>query len=498
MKAYRELEERHRRLSALGGAQSVLFWDRSTMMPSGGAGARAEQMATLSVLAHELRTGPAMADLLAEAEAGRDALDPWQVANLREMRRNFRHASAVPGTLVDRLSRAASAAEMRWRDAKAASDFASLAPLLTELVALVREQAAAKASAFGTSPYDALLDAYDPGRTSEEVDLLFGRLREALPPLLEAVLERQARAPAPVAPEGPFDEAVQHALGRRLMEILRFDFAHGRLDVSHHPFTGGVPDDVRITTRYKRDDFTSSVMAVIHETGHAQYERGLPGEWRGQPVGRAPGMTLHESQSLLFEMQAGRSDAFLRHAAPLFAGSLGAEGPAFEPGNLIRLYRRVARGLIRVDADEVTYPLHVLLRYDLERALVSGDLAVEELPSAWNDGMQRLLGVVPPDDARGVLQDIHWPSGSFGYFPTYTLGALAAAQLFGAARRAEPDLLPALGRGDFAPLLAWLRANVHGRGSLLGPSELIVEATGSPLGTDVFEAHLRERYLGAA
>jgi carboxypeptidase Taq len=498
MQAYRLLEERHRRMSALAGAQSVLSWDRSTMMPAGGADSRAEQMAALAVLLHEQKTDAALGALLDEADAERAALDPWQTANLREMQRAWRHARAVPAELVEALSRASSAAEMRWRDAREKSDFASLAPLLADLVALVREEAAAKSEAFGCTPYEALLDDYDPGRKVAEIDALFAHLESILPPLLEAVLEKQARAPAPIAPTGPFRDETQHVLGRRLMQILHFDFEHGRLDVSHHPFTGGVPDDVRITTRYRADDFTSSVMAVIHETGHAQYERGLPAAWRGQPVGRSLGMTLHESQSLLFEMQAGRSDAFLRFAAPLFGEILEGSGAAWQAENLIRLYRRVSRGLIRVEADEVTYPLHVLLRYRLERALVEKELEVADLPSVWNAEMTRLVGATPPDDARGVLQDIHWPSGAFGYFPTYTLGALAAAQLFDAARRAEPDLVPGLGRGDFAPLLAWLRAHVHGEGSLRSSAELIERATGAPLGTEVFEAHLRARYLDGA
>lgn len=496
MDAYRALEERHRRMSALAGAQGVLLWDRSTMMPAGGAAARAEQLATLSVLLHGLRTEPALGDLLERAEGGADDLDPWQRANLRGMRRAWRHASAVPATLVEKLSRASSAAEMRWRRARAESDFAGLAGPLRELVTLVREKAAAKGEEFGCDPYDALLDAFDPGRRAREIDLLFGRLEAVLPDLLEAVLERQAREPAALPPGGPFPDPAQHALGRRLMEVLGFDFAHGRLDVSHHPFTGGVPDDVRITTRYQQDDFTSSVMAVIHETGHAQYERGLPAAWRGQPVGDSLGMTIHESQSLLFEMQAGRSDAFLGFAAPIFAEAFGGGGDAWTARNLIRLQRQVKRGFIRVEADEVTYPLHVLLRYRLERDLVSGALAVEALPAAWNEGMKALLGVTPPDDARGVLQDIHWPGGAFGYFPTYTLGALAAAQLFDAARRSEPDLVPGLARGDFGPLLAWLRPNVHEMGSLLEPDDLLRRATGAPLGTEVFEAHLRARYLG--
>ena len=238
-------------------------------------------------------------------------------------------------------------------------------------------------------------------------------------------------------------------------------------------------------------------MGVLHETGHGLYEAGLPRDWRRQPVGNARGMALHESQSLLMEMQACRSDAFLEFAAPRMRAAFGKDGPAWTADNLHRLYTRVAPGYIRVDADEVTYPLHIMLRYRLERAMLAGDLKLADLPGAWNEGMRELLGIVPPDDALGCLQDIHWPDGGWGYFPTYTLGALAAAQLFAAARRANPGLLAAIGKGDFAPLLAWLRANVHGKGSLESTDQVLIEATGDRLGTAAFKAHLETRYLSA-
>ena len=281
-----------------------------------------------------------------------------------------------------------------------------------------------------------------------------------------------------------------------MMEAVGFDFGHGRLDVSFHPFCGGVPEDVRITTRYDEADFLSGLMAVLHETGHAMYERGLPAKWRLQPVGEAGGMALHESQSLLIEMQAARSPAFIAFMAPLAREAFEAEGPAWEVDNLIRHYHRVERGLIRVDADEVTYPLHVILRFRLERALIAGDLALDELPGAWNDGMESLLGVMPPDDSQGCLQDIHWYDGAWGYFPTYTLGALAAAQFFDAARRDLPEIPEALARGDFAPLMTWLREKVHGAAARLSSDALLEEATGRPLDPEVFKAHLRARYLG--
>jgi carboxypeptidase Taq len=279
------------------------------------------------------------------------------------------------------------------------------------------------------------------------------------------------------------------------MESLGFDFSAGRLDVSAHPFCGGTPDDVRLTTRYDEADFAPALMGVLHETGHALYERGLPAAWRRQPVGAARGMSIHESQSLIVEMQACRSRSFLAFAAPLIREAFGGEGPAWAPDNLWRLYGAVEPGFIRVDADEVTYPAHVVLRYGLEKAMIAGDLAPADLPGAWNDGMVHLLGLVPPDDRLGCLQDIHWYDGAWGYFPTYTLGALTAAQLFAAAVVAEPGIPAALGRGDFGPLLAWLRVNVHAKGSLLSTDELIVAATGRPLDTEVFKRHLRRRYL---
>lgn len=493
--AYTNLKTRFQRLSALGGAQAVLHWDRATMMPEGGADARAEQQATLSIIAHEIMTAPEVADLLSSAHESAEALSSWDRANLREMARNHAHATATPADLVMKLSHQRSRTEMIWRKARAANDFAALAPALDTLLGLVREQAAAKADALGLSHYDALLDGYDPGRRSADIDRLFTELESFLPDLLQQVMAHQASAPQALPVTGTFPISLQEQLGREVMGVLGFDFAHGRLDVSHHPFTGGVPDDSRITTRYDESDFIESLMAVIHETGHSLYERGLPSEWRNQPVGRSRGMTIHESQSLLFEMQAGRSKEFISYLAPRLKDIFGGAGVAWAPENILRHYRKVGPSLIRVSADEVTYPLHVILRYRLERAMIAGDLAPADLPGAWGEGMQNLLGITPPNDADGCMQDIHWPSGSFGYFPTYTLGALAAAQLFAAARKAEPDLTGQLGQAQFGGLVSWVRTHVHEVGSSQTPDEIILAATGAPLGTAAFKNHIEARYL---
>jgi carboxypeptidase Taq len=288
---------------------------------------------------------------------------------------------------------------------------------------------------------------------------------------------------------------VQQALCRRLSERLGLDFVHARLDHSAHPFSGGTSTDVRITSRYDEADFTQAVLAVVHETGHALYERGLPPTWARQPVGEAAGMAAHESQSLIIEMQACRSDPFLAWLGPELHAAFGGNDAAYRPDNLGRLWRRVGRGFIRVDADEMTYPAHVILRFQLEQAMVAGSLQVTELPGAWNDGVRALLGIEPPDDRRGCLQDIHWYDGAFGYFPSYTLGAMAAAQLMAAARREIAGLDAALGRGDLCPLLGWLRVKVHGKGSLFEFNALLSEATGKPLDPTDFEAHLTARYL---
>jgi carboxypeptidase Taq len=279
------------------------------------------------------------------------------------------------------------------------------------------------------------------------------------------------------------------------MARVGFDFNHGRLDESAHPFCGGTPDDVRITTRYDEADFAKALMATLHETGHALYNRHLPAEWRRQPVGAARGMAVHESQSLFLEMQVCRSRAFAYFAAPLLLRIFGGDPAAWTPEALYQRQTEVCPGPIRVDADEVTYPAHVILRYQLELAMITGDLLPRDLPAAFNDGLRTAIGVTPPNDRDGVLQDIHWYEGYWGYFPTYTLGALIAAQLFEAARKALPDLLTQIESGCFAPLLDWLRTHVHGRGSLLSTQELVKEATGEALGTAAFERHLRQRYL---
>lgn len=501
MTAYENLKNRFARCHHLDEASGLLGWDFQTMMPDGAGRARGETLASLAGLKHQLLSAPEVGDWLAEAE-GSAPSDPWDKANLSEMRRLYTHATAVPGDLVEASSKAATEGEMAWRQARQDDDFSRLQPHLEGLIDLQRQTATAKAEALGVSPYDALLDQFEPGGRIERIETLFETLAAELPSLTDVVLERQAKIGPPAKPKGPFPIPQQKALGQRLMGAVGFDFERGRLDISHHPFCGGAFSDVRITTRYDEDDFTSALMGVLHETGHALYEQNRPASWSSQPVGSARGMTLHESQSLLVEMQVCRGRDFLSFAVPLmreaFGKTAGTDVSGWADEDLQRQARWVERGCIRVDADEVTYPGHVILRTRLERAMLSGDLAVADLPGAWSEGMVELVGIRPPDDRLGCLQDIHWPSGAFGYFPTYTLGALAAAQLFQAAVDAVPVIPERLRRGDFSPLMGWLKENIHGRASGAGTEEILRDATGSGLGTDPFLAHLRRRYLSDA
>jgi carboxypeptidase Taq len=496
MTAYQELEARFGRLGAVEEAIAVLHWDAAAMMPPGGVAARAEQLAALRVVAHRLLAAPEVEELIAAVDGEAERLGEWQAANLREMKRRRRHAAAVPEDLVAALSHARSQSEAAWRIARPAGDFAAARPGLEHVLELTRETAAAKAAALGTSPYEALLDQYEPSGSTEVIDRLFAEVAAALPDLLAQALLRQAARPAPPAPHGPFPAALQRRAATLLMERIGFDFAHGRLDESAHPFCGGTPDDVRLTTRYDEADFAKALMGALHETGHALYKRGLPAEWRRQPVGMARGMAVHESQSLFLEMQVCRGAAFARFAAPLLREVFGGGDEAWTAEAFHRRQILVRPGPIRVDADEVTYPAHIILRYRLERAMIAGDLAPRDLPGAFDDGLKALLGVAPAGDRDGALQDIHWYDGAWGYFPTYTLGALIAAQLYAAAQAALPDLEAAIGRGEFAPLLAWLRREVHGRGSLLSTAALVERASGAPLGSAAFLGHLRRRYLG--
>lgn len=495
MSHYQKLHDAVSRIYDLKHIEAIAGWDEAVMMPVGGGPVRGRALSTLGVVIHDMLADERLAQWLDEA-AGQ-SLDPWQAANVREIGRLVRQATAVPADVVSRLGVACSKSEQAWRICRADNDWVSMQPLLSDVVALTREKAAALADDSGCSLYDALLDTFEPGATTAMVDSVFAELKAFLPGFIEEVINRQANERL-LALEGDFSVQSQKRLGIEMMTALGFDFDHGRLDISHHPFCGGVPDDVRITTRYNTTNFVESLMAVIHETGHALYEQGLPAAWRDQPVGEALSAGTHESQSLLMEMQACRTREFVEFMAPFAQREfLGHEtnDPAWSVDNLHRGYTRVARTWIRVDADEVTYPMHVILRYELERELIEGNLSVRDLPDAWDAKMREYLEIATRDNFKdGCLQDVHWPSGLFGYFPTYTLGAMTAAQLFQSAVSELKSLHRQIGRGNFAPLLGWLRENVHSKGKFLPYEEMMTAATGSALDVGCFKHHLTARY----
>lgn len=490
--AYAALEKHFARRAGLQGALGILNWDSRTMMPAAASPARADQVAALEGAIHGALMDPAVADWLDRAESDAGHLDDWQRANLTEMRREHLLATAVPADLVEANARDAARCEMVWRTAKVENDFALLLPHLQKVLNHQREIAAANAAVLNCGLYDALHELYEPGSRVADYGPVFDDYAAFLPGFLAEVEAVQAREPKAEPFEGPFPVEAQRALVQRLAGILGFQ---GRVDQSLHAFCGGATGDVRITTRLDPDNFFKSLKSGLHEAGHALYEMGRPAAWASQPVGQARGLGVHESQSLTFDMQVGRHPRFLEWLAPQLAEAFDREGDAWSAENLRRRFRRVERTFIRVDADEVTYPAHVILRWRLEQALIEGRMELADLPEAWNQGMRDLLGITPPDLAQGCLQDIHWPAGAWGYFPTYTLGAMMAAQLFQAASEAIPGLADQIGRGDFRDLVAWLGDNVHRWGRYLSARDILIRATGKPLDAGIFKAHLRARYL---
>ncbi|WP_305857837.1 carboxypeptidase M32 [Balneatrix alpica] len=490
--AYQELQNLFQRLAHYRHLLALGHWDQAAMMPDGGMQARADAIAELSSLCHAQLCQPQVKDWLAAAEQAE--LDAWQRANLNEMRRQWQQANLLPAELVKAKSLAGARCEHGWRQQRKQNDWQGFAANLKEVVALSRQEAAIRAEHLGCRRYDALLELYEPGIDCATLDSLFGQMKSWLPGLIQQVLAKQAQEPV-IPPQGPFAIAQQRELGLAAMAKLGFDFNHGRLDVSAHPFCGGVPSDVRITTRYSEDDFTQSLMGVIHETGHARYEQGLPKAWAYQPVGEARSMGVHESQSLFFEMQLGRHPAMLEQLQPLMVQAFPQQ-PALALDNLIRFYTRVQPGFIRVDADEVTYPCHIILRYELEKALIEGEIEVEDIPALWDEKMQAYLGIrTLGNDRQGCMQDIHWTDGSFGYFPSYTLGAIYAAQQAAAVERQLGSLDELIRQQRLGEVFAWLEQHIWSQGCRYSTPELLQRATGESLNASYLEQHLRRRYL---
>lgn len=490
---YDELIARIREVSLLGATASLLAWDQETMMPPGGVEQRSRQLALIARLAHERVTDPRTGELLEACEADRDLVsDPHSdsAANLRELRRAYDRATKLPSELVAERASTRSVATHEWQEARKTSDFDRFRPFLEKNVALARRVAGCYGWADDEEPWDALAEGYEPGMRARDIEAVFTPLRDRLQNLVSDLMSGARRPSGALAEvELPIDR--QQSFVRRVTEAMGFDYGRGRIDTSAHPFCSGTsPGDVRITARYKNDDFGEALAAGMHEAGHALYEQGLPTEHTGTPLGRVISLALHESQSRMWENFVGRTRGFWTWCLPQMKEHFGDAVGHLTIDDVYESMNRVSPSLIRVEADEATYNLHIMVRFELERALIRGDLDAKDVPHEWNRRYKEYLGTDVPDDARGCMQDIHWSGGSFGYFPTYTLGNLYAAQLFEQASADISDLEGAFERGDFAPLKSWLNENLHRHGGRYLPAETCERTTGKPLSADPLLRHL--------
>ncbi|MCG8450726.1 MAG: carboxypeptidase M32 [Pirellulales bacterium] len=491
---YEKLCSAAREAVMLDRIQGLLEWDERTKMPPAGGEYRAEQAAYMAGLVHQKQTAPEMGEWLDRLAESDLATDPHGDTGtvLRQLRRDYDKKTRLPQTLVEELTRLSVLGQQVWAEARGNDDFARFQPLLEKMVDLKRQEAAALG--YETTPYDPLLDDYEPGESTANVARVLQELREALVPLVAAIADSPQRPDASlVARHYPI--AAQETFGKEVAAAIGFDFQAGRLDVTDHPFCTGLgPGDVRITTRYDEHAFNDAFFGILHEAGHGIYDQGLPRKQYGLPTGEDVSLGIHESQSRLWENQVGRSRGFWEHFYPTaqraFPGALGDVGLTEFYGAI----NDVRPSLIRVEADEVTYNLHILIRFELELALMEDQLQTADLPAAWNEKYKHYLGIEPPNDADGVLQDVHWSAGLFGYFPTYALGNLYAAQFFAQADQDLGGLEDQFRRGEFALLREWLRQHIHSQGRRYTPAQLVERTTGKPLSHAPLIAQLRSKF----
>ncbi|MCA9150838.1 MAG: carboxypeptidase M32 [Planctomycetales bacterium] len=489
--ALAQLSDHVRKTAMLESINSLLNWDERTYMPELAGPYRAEQITWVSAMLHERKTDARLADWLNDLADHPACADPHSdiATTIREVRREFDKQNKLPQRLVEELARYSVTGQQAWVEARRDNDFGKLRPFLEKIVALKREQA--EAVGYKQHPYDALLDDYEPNATTAEVKQTLSELRSELVPLVQAIRESKQTPPVEIL-HALYPTSAQEEFGKQAAAAIGFDFHRGRLDVTHHPFcTEMGPHDCRITTRYDEHFFSSAFFGILHEAGHGLYELGRRPEEYGMPTGQYVSLGIHESQSRLWENQVGRSQAFWQHFFPLAKQQFPAALGKVKQDDFFFAINEVKPSLIRVEADEATYNLHIIIRFELEQALIVGDLAVADLPQAWNDKYREYLGVVPPNDADGVLQDIHWPAALFGYFPTYSLGNLYAAQFFEQADQDLGGLASLISRGEFAPLLKWLQDKIHRYGRCFSPAELVERATAKPLSHEPLIRHLR-------
>ena len=493
-KTYQLLCDRSREAALIDSVQQVLEWDERTMLPPAGGSYRAEQAAYLAGLVHQKKTDPQIGQWLDELIDSPLAADPHSDtgAVIHRWKRDYDKKTRLPQSLVEELTRSSILGQQLWSEARRENDFAQFRPLLEKMVDLKCQEAAALG--YDATPYDPLLDDFEPGETTANVAQVLAGLRDALVPLVQAIADSPHQPDTSVLSRD-YPTAAQESFGTQVAAAIGFDFDAGRLDVTEHPFCAGLgPDDVRITTRYDQHAFSDAFFSILHEAGHGIYDQGLPRDHFGLPTGEAVSLGIHESQSRMWENQVGRSRAFWDHFYPQAQAAFPAALSDVEPARFYAAINQVGPSLIRVEADEVTYNLHILIRFELEQALVERRLQVADLPEAWNEKYRDYLGVVPDTDADGVLQDVHWSAGLFGYFPTYALGNLYAAQFFAKASDDLDDLSGSFRRGDFAPLRDWLRKHIHAQARRYSPAELVSRVTGSPLSHAPLMRHLSEKF----
>ena len=488
---YQSIETAMEKIDRIKNAIGILDWDITVNIPLGSIEGRSKEIVELTNIVHDRLEQLEALDILKIVEL--EKLDPWQNANLYETARTIREATFIDETLRQKTILARTKCESEWREARKNSDYARLKPYLQEVLSCVQQTATRKAELLNITPYDALIDIYDPGGKEADITPVFDKLKKELPTLISLIVEKQKAEKT--LPLPPIDQAIQEKLALKLMTLMEFDFNKGRLDLSEHPMCGGTADDIRITNRYKKDSLLEGVRGVMHETGHALYEYHLPQKYKNQPVGKARGMSLHESQSLFMENQVGKTRAFCYFLAKLLRDDFNMVGEAFSEENLYKLQTRVTPSFIRTEADEVTYPLHVILRYEIEKMLIDETASLDDLPTIWNAKMKEYLNITPSSDATGCLQDIHWPCGCFGYFPSYTNGAVITAMLMDQARKTF-DIEKDMRLGLFTNINNFLIDAVRKHGSLESSKRILFNATGreNP-DPDCYINYLKNKFL---
>jgi carboxypeptidase Taq len=489
MDNYEDFEDRARTLQGLGDVKELLHWDQQVMMPEKGIKARSMQNSKIAKIYHQKITSDVLSDLFQELD--QDELDLEERANVREVKREHERASKVPEELQEKISKKQSTAVNKWEEAREQDDFSLVEDELKEIVELKRRYAESIDS--GKEPYRVLFEDYEPYISYDRMEKILDRLKQSLTEIVDKI--EDADDVGQDVFEGEFPEEEQMSISRQVVDQMGYDWSRGRLDVSEHPFTLGNQFDCRITTRFDEENLAESLGATVHECGHALYELGLPQDLYGLPAGSSRDLSIHESQSRMWENHVFKSKSFLRYLLPELKEVFPDQFEDIDVGDAYRSLNRVdSDNLIRINADEITYHLHIVVRFELERALINGELEVDELPSAWNDKYEQYLGVRPDSDSKGVLQDIHWYQGSIGYFPTYSLGSVLSAQFYSKADEEIDNLEEKIASGELQPLRDWLKESIHQKGCLYKTEELVENVTGEKPTADFFLDYIEEKF----